>query len=81
MAPAGQPEVIEGTWEEISEQAPKFHGHRLRVIILPDGSEEETSERHRALTEWLKMTRPLVSPLVDDSRAAIYGEDEDHRFS
>ena len=30
------PEVVEGTWEEISLQSARFNGHRLRVTILPD---------------------------------------------
>jgi hypothetical protein len=41
------PEVLEGTWEEISRLAPKFNGHRLRVAvtILPDNRDESVSER------------------------------------
>jgi hypothetical protein len=34
-APELLPETIEGTWEEISRQADKLSGHRLRVTILP----------------------------------------------
>jgi hypothetical protein len=30
------PQVIEGTWEEISKQSEKFSGHRVRVTLLPD---------------------------------------------
>lgn len=28
-------QIIEGTWEEIAELAPKLRGYRLRVTILP----------------------------------------------
>jgi hypothetical protein len=28
---------IEGTWEEIAEQAPRFAGCRLRLTVLPEG--------------------------------------------
>ena len=77
MAAISTPEIIEGTWEEISKQAPKFDGHRLRVVILPDAEQASSSERLQALNEWLTMPRPAAAPLLDDSRAAIYGEDED----
>ncbi|MGC4044249.1 MAG: hypothetical protein QM758_10660 [Armatimonas sp.] len=30
------PEVIEGTWEEISLLAAKLRGHRVRLEILPN---------------------------------------------
>jgi hypothetical protein len=29
-------QIIEGTWEEVSQQGEKFSGHRVRVMILPD---------------------------------------------
>jgi hypothetical protein len=72
-----QMEIIEGSWEEISRQADKFSGHRLRVVILPDADQASTQERLKALTEWFTLPRPSVPPLLDDSRAAIYAEDED----
>ena len=77
MPATTSPEIIEGTWEEISKQAPKFNGHRLRVIMLPDAEQPLPSERLQALNEWLTMPRPAAAPLLDDSRTAIYGEDED----
>lgn len=36
------PEVVEGTWEEISLQSAKFNGHRPRVTILPDEEPEKS---------------------------------------
>ena len=35
MQPA-QPDIIEGTWDEIARHASEFNRHRLRVTILPD---------------------------------------------
>ena len=71
-------EVIEGTWEEIARQAPKFDGHRLRVVILPAADPDVASARLEALNAWLTLPRPAIPALPDDSRGAIYdGEDED----
>jgi hypothetical protein len=72
-----EPGVVEGTWEEIASHATEFNGRRLRVTILPDTAPASVSERLQALDSWLNLPRPAVRPLVDDSRAAIYGEDED----
>ena len=33
---ATAPQVIEGTWEEVSRQGARLNGHRVRVEILPD---------------------------------------------
>ena len=74
-------EIVEGTWEEISRQATRFNGHRLRVAILPDGESVKPEVRLKALNQWLTMPRPAVMPLLDDSRAAIYGEDKPRRFT
>lgn len=41
-------EVIEGTWEEISLQAAKFNGRRLRVTLLP--SEEQPAAKDQLPT-------------------------------
>ena len=30
------PQILEGTWEEITQHAPEFLGRRIRVTILPD---------------------------------------------
>ena len=79
MPAATETQIIEGTWEEIYQQAPKFNGHRLRVIILPNAEPSSTEQRLAALNEWLNMSRPIVPPLLDDSRAGIYREDEEKR--
>jgi hypothetical protein len=39
---------IEGTWEEIVAQAPRFAGHRLRLTVLleaPQGTHEQREPR------------------------------------
>ena len=41
MPLATAPETIEGTWEEISRQADKLSGHRLRVTILPGAAQAQ----------------------------------------
>ena len=64
--------VVEGTWEEISNHASEFNGHRLRVIILPDPDQLSLNERLSSLKAWLSLPRPEASPLLDDSRSAIY---------
>ena len=30
--------AIEGTWEEIVAHAPELAGHRVRVLVLPEGA-------------------------------------------
>ena len=77
MAVVAKPEIVEGTWDEISAQASRFQGRRLRVLILPDADATATAERLRTLNEWLAMPRRPLMPVLDDSRAAIYGEDPD----
>ncbi|ETW95587.1 hypothetical protein [Candidatus Entotheonella palauensis] len=32
-------EVFEGTWEELAAQAETFKGRKLRLIVLPEGTE------------------------------------------
>jgi hypothetical protein len=47
-APETIPETIEGTWEEISRQADKLSGHRLRVTILPGAAREPALDAENA---------------------------------
>lgn len=47
------PEIIEGTWEEISLQADKLNGHRLRVTILPD-EEQPVDAKNAAAIAYLQ---------------------------
>lgn len=68
--------VLESTWSEIAGHAAEFRGRRLRVIILADEAQPSTNERLNALNAWLALPRPDVAPLMDDSRAVIYDEDE-----
>jgi hypothetical protein len=72
-----QTDIVEGTWEEVLRYADKFNGHRLRVLILPDSNQASANERLAALNAWLTLPRPTVTPLLDDSRAVIYAQDQD----
>ncbi len=58
---------IEGTWEQIAAQAPRFRQHKMRLTILP----EETSEMENALAEreaWLNLSAQRLQD--------AYGDDE-----
>ena len=71
-------DVIEGTWDEIVQEASRFHGHRLRVLVLPNAPESDTAAtqvRVQALREWLTMPRPVATPLLNDSRTVLYEEE------
>ena len=83
-------QVIEGTWEEIKRYEAELIGHNLRVTIKPEksarrrpssppeaASSEVTKKRLDAMTAWLTLPRPNVVHQIDDSRAGIYGEEED----
>lgn len=43
-----QPEVLEGTWEELSVHAPSFHGKKLRLTIVEDENQLETMNSEEA---------------------------------
>jgi hypothetical protein len=60
MSSITAPETIEGTWEEISRQADRLNGHRLRVTILPD-SEKTPSHGNKYYQVSL-----LIQHLSDD---------------
>ena len=80
--------VLEGTWEQIAEQADRLAGKRLRVEVFengapgPDGAglpfyaTATPAERARAWREWCDRPRRPVPPLSDEaiSRETIYGE-------
>jgi hypothetical protein len=51
---------IEGTWEEIAEQASRFAGRRLRLIVLPENSED--------------LSEPEDTRSVEEKIAAIIAE-------
>ena len=73
--------VLEGTWEEIVQLAPRFNGHRLRVTILPNEEGASDAEQRQAklaaFRAWVDMLRPKINHWVDDSREAIYADDEE----
>jgi hypothetical protein len=42
-------EVLEGTWEELAAHADEFKGRRLRLIVLPEGTEATASTPDEAV--------------------------------
>jgi hypothetical protein len=78
-----QPIELEGTWEEIAAHAPYLAGRRVRLIVLPEGTEgPSTPEDTRSIEEkiaeivaevpeqeWAK----LPSDLGDQLDHYIYG--------
>jgi hypothetical protein len=81
---AGQ--VFEGTWEEVSRQAERLAGKRVRLAVIENGQADldegklpfyataSPEERARAWEEWCSLPRPRVPPLSDEaiSRESIY---------
>jgi hypothetical protein len=82
--------ILEGTWEEIVQQAGRLAGKRLRVEILDNSREREgqpvsfhaaasPEERAQAWIEWCRSHAPRNAPPLSDeaiSRESIYfGED------
>jgi hypothetical protein len=76
-------QVLEGTWEEIQNHAADLTGRRVRVEVL-NGDAEPVSPARSTTDEWLDAFRSWVAShsditavVLDDSREAIYAEDED----
>ena len=70
--------VLTGTWEEIKTHEAELAGHRV-VVTVEDTDDEapEIQARLAALEAWVSLPRPSHAVVLDDSRAAIYGEDPD----
>jgi hypothetical protein len=73
VAPA--PEIIEGTWEEVSRQSARLSGHRVRVVILP----ETEIDAPEATGRYAARMRPLLeeasrSPATPEERKAAERE-------
>lgn len=56
-----EPIEIEGTWEQISAQASRYTGHKLRLTILPEESAMPLKDS-RSLDEKLAEIAALASP-------------------
>jgi len=70
--------VLTGTWEEIKTHEAELTGRR--VVLTVEDPEEKSSEiqaRLAAFEAWVSLPRPNTAVVLDDSRAAIYGEDPD----
>jgi len=66
------PEVVEGTWEEISLQSAKFNGHRLRVTILPDEEQAAVSVSFPPTGRYAaRMRAALAEPATPATAAEI----------
>jgi hypothetical protein len=86
---AGQ--VLEGTWEEVSRQAERLAGKRVRLVVVENGQADlpeaklpfyapaTPEERVRAWEKWCSLPRPKVPPLSDEaiSRECIYSPERD----
>lgn len=73
-------EVLEGTWEEIARQAPRFAGHRVRVTILNEaqaGSAQHDSGRTPGSFAYFGMFRGAPDPTDEDFRSAEFHGDPD----
>ena len=81
-------QVIEGTWEEVQHHAEalKLNGRQVKLIVtdtpnpaavLEQPATQIPQDRLAAFEAWVSMPRPTVKPLLDDSRAVIYGDEED----
>lgn len=70
--PAGAtaPQIIEGTWEEISRQGAKLNGHRVRVEILPDEINKASTGRYAARMRPLLEEAAAVSPTTEEREQA-----------
>jgi hypothetical protein len=72
-----EPQVLEGTWEELSSHADEFKGHKLRLIVLPDniGTDQKTLHEAglRLLEEGDTLERVPGEPLKNSDESA-WGE-------
>lgn len=67
---------IEGTWDEIAAQAPRFAGRRLRLIVLPDAPEgSEEPKGTRSLEEKIA---EIVATVPEDEWAKLPADLGDH---
>ena len=68
-------EVLEGTWEELSRQADRFAGRRLRVTILDENGMSGQPTRGRPIR--FGMFGGVPQPSEDDFRSAEFHGDPD----
>ena len=83
--------ILEGTWEEVAQQAAGLAGKRVRLVVVENGPGESPeaalpfhatatpAERAHAWEEWCALPRPTVPPLSDEaiSRESIYSPEPD----
>ena len=53
---------------------------RLVIQSLPVDRESATEARLHALSQWFALPRPQNPPLLDDSRAVLYGDEDGERW-
>lgn len=67
---------LTGTWEEIKAYEGDLAGRRVAVTVEDAGDDDRDIEARVAAAEvWVSKPRPSLPPLLDDSRAAIYGKE------
>jgi hypothetical protein len=70
---------IEGTWEEIAEQAPRFAGCRLRLTVLPQDAQSTTpAQAPRSLEEEIAEIVASVPEEEWEKLPADLGDNLDH---
>lgn len=78
-----EPQVLEGTWEELSTHAEEFKGHKLRLIVLPDdiGTDQKTLQATglQLIEEADNLERIPGGPLTN-SVESIWGEGLEEKY-
>ena len=78
-----EPQVLEGTWEELSTHAEEFKGHKLRLIVLPDniGTDQKTLQETglQLLEEADNLERVPGGPLKNSDESA-WGEGLEEKY-
>jgi len=73
------PIEIEGTWEQIASQAPRYAGHKMRLTVLPEMAQETPDEQDtRSLEEKIAEIVSRVPEEEWNRLPSDMGDDLDH---
>lgn len=67
-----QPQVLEGTWEELSVYAPTFYGKKLRLMIVEDENPAPAYESEEAR---IAAIRAGMGKFADPTRKTLASEE------